>query len=318
MFSISEKSEDGFDKIFLEHEEGCYAAIVPSCGAILQAFGIKDKGPAANVIDGFADKATFDRQVEEAGFNSCKLSPFVCRMKDGAYTFGENQYQIADPWQPPHALHGLLYNKSFSVTGKNAGNDNASLELLYEYRGQNPGYPFHYDCKITYTLLPGNALQIITECINQDKGLMPIQDGWHPYFTLGEKVDQLLLEFQATEKAVFNNELLPTGEWKEFTGFSALEAIGQQHLDNSFHLNFDTCQPMCVLRNKEAGVEIQIFPERSYSILQIYTPEHRKSIAIENISGLPNGFNQPGELITLESGSSAQFQTMYKINMLHE
>jgi len=57
---------------------------------------------------------------------------------------------------------------------------------------------------------------------------------------------------------------------------------------------------------------------RSYPYLQIYTPPHRRSIAIENISGVPDAFNNGMGFITLEPDQSAIFKTTYKIKLLNE
>jgi aldose 1-epimerase len=78
----------------------------------------------------------------------------------------------------------------------------------------------------------------------------------------------------------------------------------------------DACQPLCVLRNPSKKIEIEIHPEKSYPYLQIYIPSHRKTIAIENISGAPDAFNNGMGFITLEPGESALFKTSYKIKLL--
>lgn len=79
----------------------------------------------------------------------------------------------------------------------------------------------------------------------------------------------------------------------------------------------DACQPLCVLRNPLKKIEIEIYPDKSYPYLQIYIPPHRKSIAIENISGAPDAFNNGMGVTTLEAGESALFKTSYKIKILH-
>ena len=124
------------------------------------------------------------------------------------------------------------------------------------------------------------------------------------------------MEFQSKEIVEFNSDLIPTGELSKYTDFSAIEKIGDTVLDNCFTLDTQECQPLCVLRNPDKNIEIQFFPDESYPYLQIYTPPHRRSIAIENLSGAPNAFNNGMGLITLESGQSALFKTSYKIVLL--
>ncbi len=161
-----------------------------------------------------------------------------------------------------------------------------------------------------------NILSVTTECINKDAGLIPIQDGWHPYFNLGDTIDNLQLEFQSGEMVEFDSELIPTKNLIPYSDFVSLKKIGTTFFDNCFTLNMGAGQPLCVLRNHNKGTEIEIRPETSYPYLQIYTPSHRKSIAIENISGAPDAFNNGMGFLTLERGESALFKTSYKITIL--
>jgi aldose 1-epimerase len=194
----------------------------------------------------------------------------------------------------------------------------ASVTLKYEYGAEDAGYPFNYDCMVTWKLEPENKLTVTTECINKDEGLIPVQDGWHPYFSLGNSINDLNLEFQVKNMVEFNSELLPTGKVIDYTKFSTIEKLRDTFLDNCFTLDTQECQPLCVLRNVEKNIEVQFFPDESYPYLQIYTPPHRKSIAIENLSGAPNAFNNGMGVVTLEPGQSALFKTSYKIQLLNK
>ena len=319
MFSIYKKREAGFDKVILKNElTNNYAAIIPSCCGMLHEFVIEENNELINVIDSYQSFEEFKNHLKEKGFKGCKLSPFVCRLNNGKYTFGEKEYFIQKSLPAKHSLHGLLYDKAFAITSETANELNASVTLKYEYRAEDPGYPFNYDCIVTWQLEAENKLTVITECINKDEGLIPMQDGWHPYFTLGDSIDDLHLEFQAKNMVEFNSELIPTKKVIDYTKFSTIEKLGDTFLDNCFTLDTQECQPLCVLRNVEKNIEVQFLPEVSYPYLQIYTPPHRKSIAIENISGTPDAFNNGMGVITLESGQSALFKTSYKIMLLNK
>jgi aldose 1-epimerase len=319
MFSIQKTTEDGFDKVILKNDStNNIAVIVPSCSAILHQFSIEENGETINVIDSFKSFEEFKKDVVEKGFLGCKLSPFVCRLNNSTYTFGEKEYVITKSQPAENALHGELYDKAFTITSEIANELHASVTMKYEYRAEDPGYPFNYDCIVTYQLEPENKLTIITESINKDEGLIPLQDGWHPYFTLGDSIDNLHFEFQSKEMVEFNSELIPTKKLIPYTEFSTLKKLGATKLDNCFTLDTQECQPLCVLRNVEKNIEIQLLPDESYPYLQIYTPAHRRSIAIENISGAPDAFNNGMGFITLESGQSALFTTSYKINILNK
>lgn len=315
MFQISHKTENGFSITVLSDDTtGCFAEVLPGCGATLHKFGVKTGSHDVQVIDHYQTRREFETQLEPLGYKGCKLSPFVCRLANNRFTFGDKEFLIENLTKEKHALHGLLYMKPFEVVNEEANELHAAVTMKYAYRAENSGYPFDYDCLITYQLAGDCKLHVRTECINRSAGLIPLQDGWHPYFDLGEKIDELELEFQSLEEYIFNDELLPTGDMRAYKHFETIRQIGDLHLDNSFTLDMQECQPLCVLRNKKNGMEIQIFPTPSYPVLQIYTPSHRKSISIENLSGPPNAFNLGKGFITLEAGQSTVFETAYRIN----
>lgn len=319
MFSINKKSEAGFEKIILKNEiTNNYATVLPACCAMLHEFVVEENNQHFNIIDSYQSFDEFKNHLKEKAFMGCKLSPFVCRMNNGKYTFGEKEYFIQKSLPAKHSLHGLLYDKAFKIISETANALNASVTMKYEYRAEDPGYPFNYDCIVTWQLEAENKLTVTTECINKDEGLIPMQDGWHPYFSLGDSINDLQLEFQAKNKVEFNSELIPTKKLSKYTKFSTIEKLGDTFLDNCFALDMQECQPLCVLRNAEKNIEVQFFPDESYPYLQIYTPPHRRSIAIENISGTPDAFNNGMGVITLETGQSALFKTSYKILLLNK
>jgi aldose 1-epimerase len=320
MFTIQKKKESGFDKIILQNDETKnYAAVAPACGAVLLEFVVEQNNVLLNVIDGYKSADEFKNQLAEKGFKGCKLSPFVCRLNQSRFTFADKEYVIEKQKSSPnkHAIHGLIYDKSFEVISETANDKEAAVTMKYEYREDDPGYPFNYDCIVTWRLEKNNKLTVITECVNKDEGLIPIQDGWHPYFTLGDTINNLDLEFQSLKMVEFNTELLPTKKLIDYTRFTTIEKLGDRFLDNCFVLDSQECQPLCVLRNADKKIEVQLMPDESYPYLQIYTPPHRKSIAIENLSGAPDGFNNNIGVTTLESGQSSLFKTSYKIVLLN-
>jgi aldose 1-epimerase len=126
----------------------------------------------------------------------------------------------------------------------------------------------------------------------------------------------LQFEFQSKEIVEFDSGLVPTGKLIPYEEFGSLKKIGDTQLDNCFTVNFAECQPMCVLRDAAKKIQIEIHPDKSYPYLQIYTPPHRNSIAIENLSGAPDAFNNGMGVTVLTPGETASFTTMYKITSL--
>lgn len=317
MFSIQSIHKDGFELLELRNDATKTAVeIVPSCGAILHGFTVIHDGGPLNIVDRYENKAAADHAFESGGFKSAKLSPYVCRMKHGKFRFAEQDYKSEGFYLGNHAIHGLIYKQSFEVIEQGANEENAFVKLLYTYRKLDSGYPFNYDCEITYQLSGDNQLQVSTTIVNKDAGHIPVTDGWHPYFGFGGSINDCMLEFQSTTQVEFDEELIPTGKQIPYKTYGSLKLLEDQFFDNCFILNFAECQPMLVLRDPVKKIQLEIRPDPSYPYLQMYTPPHRKSIAIENLSAAPDAFNNGMGLITLPAGESATFSTQYRIHFL--
>ena len=319
MFTVSTIDSLGMMIIRLKDmNTGTVAAILPGCGGILHEFIVIHEGEELDLIDGYLDEADFKKNVATGGFKGCKLSPFACRINNARFSFGEQDYTPEKFLLNGNALHGLLYDCAFEVVESFSDEEKATVLLQYSYRGTEKGYPFHYDCEVCYTLREKNSLTVATIIINRDKGLIPMQDGWHPYFSFGQQIDDLELEFQSDKLVELDAGLIPTGKLIPYREFNSIKRIGDTFFDHCFTLNFDTCQPLCVLRDRAIGLQLEISPDKTYPYLQIYTPTHRKSIAIENLSAAPDTFNNGMGLITLSAGERKTFVTNFKISPIRK
>jgi aldose 1-epimerase len=83
-------------------------------------------------------------------------------------------------------------------------------------------------------------------------------------------------------------------------------------LDNCFLLDQRSeTQHKCTLKNET--VTLTIAPDKHYPYLQIYTPPHRKSIAIENLTSAPDSFNNGIGLLIIEPKHTLEFSTTYTL-----
>jgi aldose 1-epimerase len=317
MFTVTFIKKNGFDIVALNDTlNQTTAEIIPGCGAMLHAFSGTTADGSVNVIDHYNNYADYKNNLEAQGFKSCKLSPFVCRLAQASYSFAQKKYTVQKFLLQSSAIHGLIYDAPFQLTHHWSNTNEAGAIMQYQYNSTDAGYPFVYTCTVTYILKNGNALTITTIIKNNDKGLLPVQDGWHPYFSFGRSINDLQMEFQSKEMVEFDSGLVPTGKLIPYEEFGSLKKIGTTQLDNCFTLNFAECQPMCVLRDVTKKIQVEIHPDISYPYLQIYTPPHRNSIAIENLSGAPDAFNNGMGVKILTPGESASFTTVYKITSL--
>lgn len=287
---------------------GCQAEVY-GFGGLLNAFRVPCNGGLVNVIDGFSSvKDAMDNITN--GFKSTKLSPFVCRMNRGKYRFENKDYTIQKYFLSGHAIHGLLYDAVFTITDTISAIDHAGVTMEYDYQGTDAGYPFPYKMIIHWKLEAANKVSTTTTLTHQNQTNIPVADGWHPYFTLGGSVDDYLIQFDSDCQLEYDAELLPTGKKFSDTRFKNGCLLRGIELDNSFELDTNMAAK-CVLENE--ALRLTIEPGKEYPLLQIYIPAHRNSIAIENLSGAPDNFNNGMGLILLAPGEEKRFTTSYSI-----
>ncbi len=95
--------------------------------------------------------------------------------------------------------------------------------------------------------------------------------------------------------------------------FYSPRLIGNESFDHCFLLEPDPDLPAATLENPCEWFRLSFFPDMHYPYLQIYTPDDRKTIAIENLSSAPDSFNNGLGLIILEPGDSQSFSVLYQL-----
>jgi aldose 1-epimerase len=288
--------------------------VLPGCGAILNAwFTQTAAGDTINIIEGFDSPADFADAVTSKGFRNCKMNPFVGRISKDGYEFAGQQYHPQKFALKGLPIHGLVYDAAYDVVHTHADENGVVLQLETCYPGTDPGYPFQYTVMVEYLLLPNETLTINTIVLNQHEEVIPVSDGWHPYFKLGGKIDDCTLEMATDNLLEFNEDLVPTGDVVAFSKFQHHEPIGTTEMDNSFLLQHPLPGPACSFSNPANGLKLQVWPDASYPILHFYTPPDRQSLAIENTSAAPDAFNNRIGLLYLQPGESHAFSTTFKI-----
>jgi aldose 1-epimerase len=302
------------EEAFILQSPSSKVEILPGCGAILNRWTVAREGEIFELIDGYESPEDFRQNCEAKGFRSAKLSPYVCRINNSGYHFEGVKYEIGKYKLSGVSIHGLVYNNSFRVINTLADEKAAALVLQHNYDGSDRGYPFTYQIQISYVLQFGNHIGITTLITNTSKNHIPIADGWHPYFSLGKPVDELYLQMQTNAMLKFNDALIPTGELVDYSDFNEPKLLANQFFDNCFLLNKPLQGAACRLINRLANITLSVYPDNSYPYLQVYTPPHRQSIAIENLSAAPDAFNNHIGLIILSPGESRSFTTQYVVS----
>jgi aldose 1-epimerase len=297
-----------FEKIRLIDAKNGSCVEITTKGALLNSWQVPNGTARIQLIEG-NDFTNGWEAYESNGFKSAKMSPFACRMENGQYQHHDKKWTIEKYYLGKHAIHGIVYDALYSIQSTQADAQGAVVVLKHHYHGDDKGYPFDFSLQIKWHLHPNNQLTVETIITNFAEEAIPIMDGWHPYFTIGASINESYLSFRNVGKIEFNQALLPTGVLLEDKIFDHPTKLNTIELDNCFIL--DPAHPTCTLENEQIKLVVQA--GLNYPYLQLYTPPHRKSIAIENLSGIPNCFNNKMGLLELKPHENLVFKTSYQV-----
>jgi aldose 1-epimerase len=306
-FSIFHTEQNGYTTISIKNKDNHCSVEIFSFGALLNHFSIIKNNEKINVVDGYKNINDAIAQ-KNTWFKSCKLNPFVCRLENGTYNWQNNNYKVDKFYLNNHAIHGLIYDANYSVEETEINENSASVLLSYLYHKKDKGYPFTYTTQIRYTLNQDNTLQIATKIINESSLSIPMADGWHPYFKLDCTINECYLTFKAKQRVEFDEEMIPTGKLILENNFDTPQKIGKKALDECYTIQHNSS---CILQGK--NIALHITPLKNYPYLQLFIPNHRESIAIENLSALPNTFNNLIGLIELLPNQQIEFGVAYTL-----
>lgn len=233
---------------------------------------------------------------KDSTFPNAILVPFANRIEDGAYSYEDDDYQLPiNEEDRENALHGLVFDKEFEVVDQ--GDDFISFRFDPSH-ADFEGYPFDFTFEILYTL-NSKGLELTTNFTNNTTHEVPYSMGWHPYFIPldHELIDECNLQI-GFEKVVLNKlerELIPNGEFDEYN-FDGL--LGDTVFDTAFWT-----EDKANIKNTFFE-KFNIYQDSSMHSLQIFTPNDRKSIAIEPQTTIPDAFNNKIGLNIIEPGET--------------
>lgn len=241
------------------------------------------------------------------------LYPFASRLPEGRYNWAGHTYQF--PLNDPasnSAIHGMLDRLPARLTHLETGAVSASAELVIDYDGSEPGYPFPAQVSMHYQLAGRGALTITFSVTNHHTESVPVSVGWHPYFTLPGRLADWQLQLPAGELVTLDDRLLPTGTTQPGHGFQERRRLGDLAIDAPVKLTGDQ-RAQASLFSSEVDAGIALWQEVSsaatpgFRYLQVFVPPDRQSIAMEPVSSAINAFNSGADLCVLSAGETVRF-----------
>lgn len=273
---------------------GSYAKIYLNDGASLQEL----------ILSGHPIIKDMSPMIYENTYASSILFPFANRVKDGRYQFNSETFQFDINEKPlNNALHGLVYNKTFEVTKKIITNNQAMVRLRYVEANKHPGFPYTYSIYLEYVLTE-RGLDLNLEIKNTDSNTFPFTVGWHPYFFSSDLYNSSVI-FDANKKVKLDNRNITE------------DVVVNEHVD-AFKLNNQQLDDCYVLNSRDVlfitpSYNLELKSSEPDSFLQLYTPPHKNTIAIEPTTGVSDSFNNGIGLKTLKPNDTYNISWKLKI-----
>ena len=301
MYKINKEAFGTYDSICLTNESGTdFIRIIPAVGACLTQVRLNN----IEVLDGYQT----DKELDVFGLSkSGVLVPFPNRLLDGRFTWKNKSYQFPlNELANQHAIHGFVRKAPMEVCRENTNKDKALVSCKYNYDGKQDYFPFSFQLVISFQLSK-SGLEVSIQVKNVGDESFPIGIGWHPYFKLDGKVDELLLKMPKASLIAVDDRMIPTGKRKSYSEFDQLTNIGDTVLDSCFELEQKEGRAVLLLQNKSHQLQYwQEAGDGNFPFIQVFTPAHRDSIAVEPMSCNVNAFNNGQGLVVLEVGESLE------------
>lgn len=314
-FSIISRPIGTVQCFVLRRDDGAEFEILSGYGGGLNAWRfptrLTDDKKNLDLLFGYCDGDDVFKMGPDTNAG-CRLCPFPGRTAYAQFTWNGSTYKLINnvSWAP-HALHGFLQNQEWKLESFESDSEKCTAVFTCDWPGAFAGFPFPYRATNTITFT-GESVHVVSSVKNIGNTDMPYSEGWHPYFSLGEKIDGLTMTLPASSLALLDKADLPTGNFKDDTRFTAGRKIGDEFINDCFCLNGDvqkSGRATVSLEGSAGRIDIwQATGAEQYNAIQIYTPPDRMSIAIEPMTSEPDALNHHRGLIVVAPGESRTFE----------
>lgn len=276
-------------------EGGGYRAVLTQSGGALRLLTHEGR----DLVDGF------DETRMSHGCRGQLLVPWPNRVRDGRYSFGGRDLQLAltEPSRG-NASHGLARWESWSLLDRAPD----AVTLGYRICAQT-GYPWLVDVHVRYEVSEA-GLTVTQGAVNHSPEPAPYASGAHPYLTVGEgPVDSWELTVPASTYVVTDERLLPV-ERRDVTGtdydFRDPRPIGGTVLDHGLTdlARDDDGRARVRVRDAAGDRGVELWMDEAHGWIQLFTadgaPEGpRRAIAVEPMTAGADALRTGDDLVVL-------------------
>ncbi|MGJ5752778.1 aldose 1-epimerase [Streptomyces puniciscabiei] len=281
----------------------------------------EETGALRELTDGYRDEKEL---LSQDGVRANLLAPFPNRVADGRYSYDGHDHDLLPGHQGDRTIyHGFAREAPFELAHATTTADSARLLLRTTSirPGRHPGYPFALDLEAEYTVT-ARELSIEIRATNVGDTTAPYAAGWHPYFTLSQSIDDLVLQIPAhtlirTDASLIplsgDAALLPLDDCPDMD-FRAPKRLGDAVIDACYAdlIPGPGGRIETVLTEPATGEELRVWQYGGF--MHVFTGDtlardRRASLALEPVETMTNAFNRPEHTtaLALEPGRCRQF-----------
>lgn len=267
-------------------------SVVPGSGATVLSLLYQGE----EVLDGHT---TPDELEAGEWAKSALLFPFPNRLRNGRYRWLGEEYAFPiNELQTNTAIHGFVHREAFEPVRIELTDEHAEIACRLQYDGHFAGYPFPLTMEVAYSMTYRGLFGVSAWIKNRHSAAIPVGFGWHPYFKLSKRIDDCALKLPACSRERLDACRLPVLQQEPYDAFEQLTPIGQTTLDDCFRAAERLTLYDIRLKGERHAVTLSL-SRTLFPFFQIFTPPHRKSIALEPMTCLPNAFENGEGLVSI-------------------
>lgn len=277
---------------------GAHRAVLTEVGATLRTYEVG----GAEVVRGFG--------VDEMprGGRGQQLLPWPNRIRDGKYTFGgvEQQLALSEPARH-NASHGLVRWVVWDLQDRSEDSVTQRVRVFPQ-----PGWPGTIDARLTHTVADDG---LTVDLHVRNIGTTPVPFGYaaHPYLSVGETVvDEVSLTVPADACLEVDDRLLPVAVHSvEDTPYDLRSGtpVGERNLDTALTGLSRESDGRWRARLELGDRYAELWAGAGMEWAQVFTggPHRDRAIAVEPMTCGPNAFNEGPTydgMVTLDPGEA--------------
>ena len=263
------------------------ATLVPEYGFACIGFRVFSQGEQWNVLAEPPDASAFLTRPTRYGIPI--LFPWPNRIRDGRFTFEGREFQLPIAPGAPHASHGFVRQRPWTVQSAGADEGGAFCRASIDIgEGSDDAWPFPGRLTLEYRLF-GSTLSIQAEARNVGSTPMPMGFGIHPWFDVpfGSDTPRDAMEVRAPGKRYWElDETLcttgPTSPVADGIDLRAWSPVAGRFIDDVYtDLVLQDGWFTAEIRDPANGRAIAVRSDATFREHVVFAPLHSDVVCLE-------------------------------------